>query len=425
MGLKLGAIAERLRTSLFFIPSLFILGALGLAWTTATADAHAQSLLADIPLVLTTEVGSARAVLGTVAGATLTVAGIVFSVIVVAVQLTSSQFSPRALRNFLRDRFQQWVVGIVVGTFTFSLVLLAVIDGTQQQPFKSLSVTVSVGLGVVTALAIVAFIDRSIHILQVGEIMRRIADETSRLARRHRTDHSEGERAELPESAPTTYTSERRGWIQQIDEDGLFRSIPPGAVARLDVRPGDFVNVGDPLAAVWADNPPASRRIAGAFAIGRVRTMQQDASYGLTQLVDIALRALSPGVNDPTTAIEALTEIGPVVEDLIRNVEPSVTTDGKGRRIYRVRARSASDFVRMAFAPIRLAGAGIPTVAARLIWELGRLANAFEQGPVVEAATKEARLTLAILHSSELPEADTKPVEQLAEELGLLPLPGG
>lgn len=417
--------AERLRTSLFFIPSLFILAALGLAWGTSTVDAHSQRLLSEIPLLLTTEVGSARAVLSTVAGATLTVAGIVFSVIVVAVQLTSSQFSPRALRNFLRDRFQQWVIGIIVGTFTFSLLLLAVLDGSEPQPFKSLSVTVSAGLGVVTALAIVAFIDRSIHILQVGEIMRRIADETSRLAQRQRGDHRAAEPAELPDTAPTTYSSERRGWVQRINENAILRALPPGAVARFDVRPGDFVTTGDPLLTVWAERTPPRRRLSRAFGIGRVRTMQQDASYGLTQLVDIALRALSPGVNDPTTAIEALTEIGPVVEDLIRNGEPSVAIDEHGRRIYRQRARTAPDFIRLAFPPIRLAGATIPAVSSRIIWELGRLARVFEQGPVVEAATRETRLTLSMLQSADLPDADVAPVEQLAEELGLLPMPGG
>ena len=161
---------ERVRDSLFLVPAALIVASVALAWATTRLDSVAPG---GLPLLPAGVVG-ARSILSTIAGATITVAAIVFSITAVAVQLASTQYSPRVVGGLFRDSLQQWVIGVVVGTFTFSLTALALGPGTADPGGAAprVTVTVAVGLAVTSMLLIVGFIDRTTRSITVSEIVR-------------------------------------------------------------------------------------------------------------------------------------------------------------------------------------------------------------------------------------------------------------
>lgn len=391
MLLRARAIADELRESLFFIPALYILASLGLAWGLIQLDRalHEGVVALPVPVLVAATVESARATLSMIAGATITVAGITFSVMIVSVQLASSQFSPRVLRGFLRDPFAQHVIGIVVATFTYCLLVLTTVRRTTpvaEEATATAAVTVGVALGVVAIIAIVAFIDRSARRMQVGQIIDRVADETlgliaGRLPPRGETPGQRVERrdpAMVAEEAsahrpPEVIRSPASGWIQQLEPHPLLASLPPGAIVRLDVRVGHRIARGTRLARIWggeAEDPD----LRDVLVIGPRRTMQQDIAFGLRQLIDIGLRALSPGINDPTTAYEVLAAVTEVLAELQTRALPQrVIVDDEDRRLYWPAELGWADYVALSFDQMRIAGAAQPAVMEAMLHRLGQL----------------------------------------------------
>lgn len=437
MLIRVRAIAERVRGSLFYIPALFVVAAALATWLVTTADERYGPQLGDVPILLSASVDSARSVLSTIAGATITVAGIVFSVTVVSVQLASSQFSPRVLRGFLRDRFSQVVIGVVVGTFTYALLLLTqtrasgIADG-EPAVTRNLGLTVAVVLAATAILAIVAFIDHSARSMQVGEIIARVTQET-----RDRIESlfpPPGEREDIvltdmarPHGDAHVVPAPRDGWVQQLDSEGVLRALPPGASARLDVRIGTFVTAGAPLVTVWPppDDPDGLHdRLPGAFGFGRGRTMQQDVLFGIRQLVDIALRALSPGINDPTTAHDVLVSLGAVVGDVLTRDLPSRVERGPDDRVlYRPHDPTHADFVHRAFDQIRIAAAPQPGVVVAVLHTLERLNGIVERAGVsgrAEPLRRQAELVVATFESAGHLDHDVQRVRRAAIAAGLL-----
>ncbi len=403
---------------MFFYPVTFVAAAVGLAVFTLWLDSRIDG--DDVPLSLASTVGSARAVLGTIAGATITVAGITFSVTVVAVQLAASQLSPRVMRQFLRDRFQQSIVGLTVGTFTYALLVLRSTrapGGEGREPIvPNLSVTVAVILAVVTVIAILAFIDRSARSMQAGQVISRVTRETLALVEEIGARDAIGEPApntDPPDRAGLRVDADRSGWIQQIDHRTLLAGLPPGTAARLETRVGMYVVTGEPLATLWPPDDEhvelEERAVQGAFRVGRERTMAQDVEFGSRQLVDIALRALSPGVNDPSTAYEAIVHLGEFLGALMTRPLPApVVTDDEARTLFRPHDLSGPDFVGRAFDQIRTSSAESPDVAHMLVLTLGSLERIAADGgheDMETAIRRQIDLTLATLdRGSPLPD---------------------
>lgn len=385
--LRVRAFLERVRGSLFYIPALYVVVAVGLAWGVVRLETAAADVVRALPLVTTT-VESARSVLTTIAAATITVAGIVFSVTVVSVQLASSQFSPRVLRGFLRDRFQQGVIGVVVGTFSYCLFVLVGTrlsePGAELSPAPSLAVTIAIVLALAAIVAIIAFIDHSARSMQAGEIIRRVTAETHELIDRMCTPVGEAPPGSggtaVPSGPGLLVRADAEGWVQQLDPGGLLEAAPPGATLRLDVRVGSFVAVGMPLCTVWAPDLDDDRAeevadaVRGSVAVGGARTMQQDIAFGVRQLVDIAVRALSPGINDPTTAYEAIVHLGALLAHVAhRDLPPRVRTDDEGRTLVAAADLDHADLVERAFAQVRVAAASHPSVSIAILRVIGDL----------------------------------------------------
>jgi uncharacterized membrane protein len=401
MRLRWTAAIDRLRSSLFVEPMLFVLGAVALGAGTIWLDERISSQRADLPLGIASTVESARSVLSTVAGATITVAGIAFSVALLVVQLASSQYSPRVVQGLFRDPFNKRVMGVVVGTFTYCLVVLrsvrSALEDGGDPVVPNVSVALAVLLGIASVLAIVAFINHNAHTMDVSEILHSVTSQTL-----ERVCETWPERAESldddrhapfdePDTTPVIVRSRRDGWVQFVDHDQLLEVLPAHAIARLELGAGEYATDGSPLCSIWlapgvdvAD--PADlvseleSSVRAAVHVGRTRTMAQDAAYGVRQLSDVALRALSPGVNDPTTAQDAIFHLGSVLAEAYRrDAPPSRRMGDSGRTLVEPGSADHDELTRLAFAEVRRDAATHPRVAVDLIETIATLLRTLDE----------------------------------------------
>lgn len=322
-------------------------------------------------------------VLEIIATSTITVAGLVSSVMVVAVQLSSSQFSPRVLHRFLRDRINQVAIGVITGTFAFSVLTLAQRDTGRPGSLRDLSVTLAVVLAGASLLAILAFIDHTARMMQAGRMIRDVTEETQMLVRRMMNPADNFPPADDPPTfgGPShTVRAEEDGWVQQIDVPGLFDSMDEGASVRIDLPVGKFSIVGAALCTIWPsprDPEALDAHVRATYELGDRRAMRDDVAFGIRQLVDMALRALSPGINDPGTAYEVVTNLGAVLSDVMcRDVPPRVIVGEGGRHLFRPREPDHRQYVGLAFEQLRLAAAPHPAVAVAMLNTLDRVADA-------------------------------------------------
>ena len=410
MHLRFRSVIERLRASLFLVPMAAVVLAVGAGLGTVTIDRWIDSDGTDLPLALASTVESARALLGTIAGATMTFAGIAFSVSLLVIQLASSQYSPRVVHTLFRDPFNKRVMGIVVGTFTYCVIVLrsvrSAIEEGGDPVVPNLSVGIAVVLGITAILAVVAFINHNAHAMDVSEILERV----KRDALRHiRGSWKPVDEQPTPEPATEATTSvqgrrvrfDRSGWVQFIDTAALLDCAPDGTTVVVHTYAGHYAIEGTVLCTVslsGGDEAQASNEdILATVAIGNTRTMQQDVSYGLRQLADVALRALSPGVNDPTTAQDAIFHLTAVLAELLRRSPPGPVRDDRGRTLLLPEAPHHVDLIRLAYDEIRRAAAPAPTVCIYLLEAL-RLLSESSTGVTTNARDEicaQARLVVA------------------------------
>lgn len=428
MLVRLSALVERLRSSLFFVPMLFVGLAVVLGLVGLDVDKRITEGDASLPDAMTSTVDSARAVLTTVAGATITVAGIAFSVSLLLIQQASSQYSPRVIHGFFRDPFNKRVMGVVVGTFTYCLVVLRSVRGPLEQDgspvIPNLSVSVAVVLGVVSILSIVAFISHSAHAMDVSKILEKVSDDASRQIEELWSEPDDGDgNADEPEERDGSDDGDelvvdlvQSGWIQQIDFDGLAAAAP-GSTIRLHVLVGRYAVPGTPLCSI---SPPpddadlARSRARASLVVGDARTAAQDVTYGVRQLADVALRALSPGVNDPTTAQDAIFHLGGVVRELLEREPPaSVRRVGDDCVIEVPEEVTHGDVVALAFDEVRLAARGLPTVCVYLLEVLHLLVIALHDRPasVTDPLRAQADLIRASAAEADLLDHDRERIE--------------
>lgn len=377
---------ESFRDSLFFFPALFVVAAVVVAQTMLEVDERVS--LGSVPSFLRFTVDSARELLSTVAGATVTVTGVVFALTAVSVQLASSQFSPRVVRGFLRDRAIQAGIGFMVATFTYSLVVLRAVRSPDGEGASEVVPNLSTGLALVLAvgmvLTILAYVNRTAQSLQATQLIGKITTRTVALVRKRFPDVGEAEAehgawAEAVLGPGRRVAAPRSGWVQQVSETALLGALPDGGVARVDVRTGSFVHEGTRLCTLWGtggDPGEVDEDVAEAIAIGRVRTMQQDVSFGIRQLVDIALRALSTGVNDATTAYESIVHLGEVLYEILRrDLPPATRASTGGCFVLRPHEPTLADYVDRAFDQIRMNAAPMPDMCVAVLRTLGRLSR--------------------------------------------------
>ncbi len=377
---------EALRTNLWLVPTLEVLGAVVLYLVTHFIDSSAYHGSLTLPAWM--KFGSAdaaRQILTTLAAAVITVVGVVFSITIVTLTLASTQFGPRMLRNFIRDRATQFTLGTFVATFVYSTLVLISI-GAGSHPFvPHLSVTLSVALVTLSMAVLIYFIHHIAVSIQLPQVIADIAHELSRAIDAESSDTGPALEAGPPVSELLTRMNDRGGivpapsdgYLQFIQHNTLVQlAAEKGAVIRLLHRPGHFIVEGHPIALVWP--PQATESVAHelrrAHVAGPNRTLAQDLAFSVDQLVEIALRALSPAVNDTFTALTCIDWLG---ASLCR-----ATATWRPRRVHRdahghVRVITAhvsyERLVERAFEKIRQAGRGMPAVMIRQIESLAAI----------------------------------------------------
>ncbi len=384
---RLRQFADQLSHRLSFIPVLYALAATLFVQATLLVDRLLDDV--DLPLVLTTTVDSARSVFSAIAGGLITSITLLLSMMLVAVQLASSQFSPRTLRDWLGDRTLQHTVGLVLGTTVFCLLGLratrSFADEGNSSTIPHLTVIMALILGVSSLIGVVRSVDHITHSVRIGSVAQRIAGDTIAAIRATEklragqrpsivpaSRSAEGSKMQPVDDRPADarpIEALAAGWLQQIDDDTIFDALPDGATGYVTTALGGFVPENGPI--MWVSPPPPDDAecldtLLTAFAFGDTRTTQQDVAFGLLQLSDIAVRALSPGINDPNTANDIIVHLGNVLLAIWEQPVPDAVIGDGSRSIVRSQPTHA-DLLDQACAMIRRYASSDPDVLATMI----------------------------------------------------------
>ncbi|MFI6638133.1 DUF2254 domain-containing protein [Streptomyces sp. NPDC050504] len=370
--LRLSPLREHLRDTFWFAPTAAMALVVAAWWLASLIDsALVESLRSDGDYdALTDLIGiadDAKTIVTTVSSAMMTFIGVVFSISLVAVQMASGQFTPRVVRIFVRSRITKLTFSVFLATFLLSLLVLAAYDGETDPrlvttvPFvQSMLTLLMVGTSL---LLFVAYVNSTLRLLRVSHVIDRIALESYRaLATMPFSEHEPPEPGHVSEVI--TYRG-RAGVLRDVNIAQLVAAARRrGVVLRLLPRIGDFIGPGTPVFAVHGGTGP--RRYA--LSVGVDRTFHQDIGFGLRQLSDIALRALSPAVNDPTTAVQCLDRIVAFLGSLADVPLGAVShTDRKGEVRLVQELPGWTDLVDLGIAEIRGCSAGNPQVSRRLM----------------------------------------------------------
>ena len=310
----------------------------------------------------------ARTLLGAVASSTIGVAGTVFSITIAALSLAAGQMGPRLLRNFTRDRGNQVTLGAFLGTFSYALMVLRTVRTHSEGefvPHVSLSVGILMAFGCVGTL--VYFVGHMAGRINVDTVIELVSRDVSAAIRRLTTGDRQPPR---PSDAlwrqATPVTSPRRGYIQQFDADGLADwAAARGTAIRLLVRPGDYVFPGAPIALVIPPVEGVGGAVDAAMAVGPDRVSSVDLEFAVRQLVEVAVRALSPGINDPHTAMSVLERLGAALCELAPRHLPTGVSERAGRACLVLPSVDYDGLVDAMFHMIRQNAAGSAAVLIR------------------------------------------------------------
>lgn len=361
---------ETVVLSMWFVPGVFVAGAIGLCVLMLAVDRATDVEGAWLP---GSTAGTAENLASTVAAGMLTFTAVVFSTTLVAIQLAGGQYSPRVVRVFVRSTLTHVTLGVFLATFVFSLGALVEIRDGADESVPVLTITALFVMVFATLVAFIAFGHGIVRLLRVQYLLRTITEHGRQAIERFVPAGTAYTAAAAPQpsAAPALVRNGgRTGVVMSADMRGLAAvGAGAGGWVELLVQPGEYLGAGTPVARVHG-TPVASTEdeLVGCLLLGGERTLIQDPGFGLRQLVDIAVRALSPAINDPTTAVQAVDRIATLLAVVAERPDPTGHyIDDAG--VVRVRAYEPG-FARLAtlgFSEISLFGAGSPQVTRRLL----------------------------------------------------------
>lgn len=397
---------ERVVLSMWFVPGAFVLGALGLSFLTVWIDRRAGVDASWLPVVTP---GAGETLAGTVAAGMLTFTGVVFSTTLVAIQLAGGQYSPRVVRVFVRSTLTHVTLGVFLATFVFALnALVATRDTDGGVPVYTISVLYLLVLA--TLVAFITFCHGIVRLLRVQYLLRTVAEHAREAIERFvpAAEAYSPAAAPVASSDPVLLRNGRTtGVVLSIDILGLTEiAAGVGGWIELLVQPGEHLGVGTPVARLHGASPgdDLGPRTIDCFLLGGERTLIQDPGFGLRQIVDIAARALSPAINDPTTAVQAIDRLTSLVAVLARRPDPTGFYTGDDG-VVRVSAPEPgfTRLAELAYTEISLFGAASPQVTRRLLAAYGVL-EGLTDGTRREAVDAIRRRTQAAMDDA-MPEA--------------------
>jgi uncharacterized membrane protein len=413
---------QRIAVSLWFIPSVFAVLAVGAAFVAIWLDDTIAAPV-GVRFGLVSDPDTAASVAGTIAAATLAFVAVVFGTTLVAIQLAASQYSPRTVRVFIRSRVTRLTLGLFLATFVFSLVILisdraSVTSAKQYAPV--ISVTLLLVLTLATVFGFVAYLHGVVRLMRVQYLMETIATECRRSVLESFPPAAAYVDTEAPLEDPSPQMllyAGRPGVVTAFDLHGLVElGRQNGAWLQLIVRVGEYLDQGTPFAVVHGSRLDGGN-LEPLMLIRNERTYFQDPAFGLRQLVDVAARALSPAVNDPTTAVQAIDRISDALMLAGRNPDPNgFRVDSEGQVRLQWRLRNFEDLLILSMTETIRYGAGAPQVVRRLRAVLAELERTLPIERHAALARQHEVLEAAV--ESELPPAFSS-VASIPDRIGL------
>lgn len=424
---RIRALWTNLRSSLWFLPGLMIAASIALALILIEIDSRIKTeWLAYYPRLFGLGADGSRGMLTAIASSMLTVATLAFSLTINAITQASGQFTPRIFRNFMRDRANQFVLGYFVSVFVYCLLVLRTIRGGDELKFvPSVAVLVGLASAVGGVLVLIFFIHHIADSLQITTILKKITDETLKAVEKLFPENlgdaaSEEEKHEAwrkdEKQIWTRIPAAEAGYIQNVEIDELLKYAAENQLLiHLKLGIGQFASGDATLAEITPESQTSAKKsdyneqtieeIRGFFAVNRHRTIEQDAGFGIRQIVDIALKALSPGINDTTTAINCIDHLGEIAGSLAARQLPARVRSQNGVPRIIVVAPNFRDYIEEAFDQIRVSGKANTAIYERLISTLiyisERTSSSFRRGIIrdqIQLVAEAAEKTLETEH---------------------------
>ncbi len=392
---------QNTKTSLWFLPTALGLLAVILSYGVPTIDTHLpRQIAAHRGWLFYGSPDAARTLISTLAGSLITVISLLFSITILTMQQASTQFTSRVLRNFTDDRGVQWVLGSYVATFVYCILILRRVrsaSGGVSNFVPVLSITLAILLAVVCVALLVYYVHHIATLLQSATVIERVHRTLFSIVEERFPEQTRDEDEPAESRSDIRATDIRRlsadqdafkvhsesfGFLRSINEDAILRQLPGGSVGIIDIAPGQYVPTDMVLLKVSEsiDDADCIKKIRSAFILDRQRTLPDDVLFGVRQLVDIALRALSPAVNDPTTAEHVIATLSNVLIELGGRSFPSAVErrsddDESSSTVVWIRRPDFSDFVESSFAQIRRAARNDVDVTMHLLHALRSIAG--------------------------------------------------
>lgn len=406
MNVRIRHLRELLSTGYWFVPTVMTIAAGAIAWATLYLDRY--YLGTNVAWLYSGGADGARTLLSTVAGSTITVAGVVFSITIAALTQASAQLGPRLLRNFMRDRGNQVVLGTFVATFLYCLLVLRTIHGkldVGEAFVPQASVTGAVILAAASIAVLIYFIHHVSISLQAPSVVAAVRHDFHRTLR---DLHADLERDPDPDAVRDQVEGRRRGepacvvartdgYLQAVDYPQLVEVARANdLLIVVEPRPGDYVIEGTTIARAWPAtrcDASALRKLQVCLIYGDRRTPEQDVEFAIKQIVEVAVRALSPGINDPFTAINCIDSLASALAQVARSGLPrAARRDAQG--IIRVLTTTTTfeGLVDAAFSQIRQYGASSVAVTLRLLEAIRSLAEVTTSEGQRAALLRHARM---------------------------------
>jgi len=386
---RLSQLWNKLRSSFWFIPSVIVLASIVLAAVLIEADSMVNDKwLKQSPLLFGASADGARGMMSTIAGSMITVVGVTFSMVLMVLALASSQYTSRILRNFMHSRVTQVVLGIFAGIFTYCLIVLRTIHGGDNGAFiPHMAATFGFVLALGGVGALIYFIHHIAASIQASSIIASVSEETIQAIDRLFPDKL-GDAPADDDEQPLCPPAERRWQCVMADESGYIQRVDNAALLRIardrdtivwmDHGIGDFVVQNSKLASLAMEEPVDQTVIddlQAAFSISRHRIVDQDAAFGIRQIVDIALKALSPGINDTTTAIMCVDYLTAILARITTQQIPSSHRYEEGKLRVIAKGPGFESLLTESFDQIRHNAKGNVAILSRMLGALQILSN--------------------------------------------------
>ncbi|MBI1224095.1 MAG: DUF2254 domain-containing protein [Bacteroidetes bacterium] len=414
---KLRVFIGDLKASFWFIPIFIVVLAIIAAVILLYLDnIHHFQPEGIIQYVFTGSADSARSVLSTISGAMIGVAGTVFSITLVALTLASSQFGPRLLRNFMHERINQVVLGTYIATYVYCLIVLnSVKDNDSIHFIPVLSVFMAIATAIANIILLIIFIHHIAISIQADKV---ISDINDSLFKSFKTLFPEEEKEDdtitsIPNidsikhryQHKTTVLAQKSGYLQLLDiETSLKTATEEQQLIVLNFKPGEYIVEGIEIGSIYFNGKlkdDAVENLQSIYAIGKVRTPMQDAEFSIHQMVEIAARALSPGINDPYTAMACIDNLTSTLCYLTKVNFPSrYRFDDEGELRVLTDVLTFEGMINAAFNKIRQYANGSPAVVIRLMDALNTVHKFARNKEQYSAVKKHAEMVLRLAENS-------------------------